>query len=674
MDSASELERLRLALEESQRQLQAERNERKRQEERARNAEAEVSPTTLSQYLKYCHDLLFRGLEVQLDPSMSSGGSSTDVKGKYYPLFLRPWDNFIQTQRHHFDIMKNALGDKGSNPVANEDDIRPFEHLAVEGPVEDIIEALGVKARTDQALQAFNFSSISFMNHSYNISGDSVTGEYGDTGSSGVGDDREKEQRRRSPTKRPAYGNRRLCPDRRCIREDRFGTRTTAFVVEYKPAHKVRPEHLQQSLSIRDLFTEVIRRTISTKLSTDPDGRLKTDTLVAMILTQTFDYMINFGLEYSYLTAGKSLVFLRVKEDDPRTLYYTLITPDGEGDGEDEAVEEFETAVAQVASFCLSTFQSTKRTEAWVTAAQNSLRQWLIPYPEMECETSAGEETAEQASQSSDRTFDSESTTSMPLRTVGLRSRSSCNPGADHDGGRDDGEDDDGHIPRHLLTAPESSRARSKRKEAPSSDNGSPSGSGTSPATEGHTRQYCTQTCLLGLKRGWDLDDACPNVASHRTVAGGSCHPIRAAELAYLIREQLRLYRDRDCEPLEKYGKHGARGTLFKLTLAPYGYTFVGERATRGTAPDLAAGVAHALQAVLGEGVAHNDERAANLLWSEERRCVMLVDFDRASLLPLHTRFKTPSTKRKARDDDFDVFQGNTSQDKRVVSRNGSDK
>jgi hypothetical protein len=34
------------------------------------------------------------------------------------------------------------------------------------------------------------------------------------------------------------------------------------------------------------------------------------------------------------------------------------------------------------------------------------------------------------------------------------------------------------------------------------------------------------------------------------------------------------LGRDRDCEPL---GKYGARGPLFKLTLARYMYTFVGK-------------------------------------------------------------------------------------------------
>lgn len=515
MDSANEFQRLKLFLEEAQRKfdnerklveeaqrrLETERNERKLQEERARKAEDQISPTTFSQYLRYCHEFLYQHLEVQLDPSRSSGGGTTDVTGRYYPLFLRPWDNFTQTQRHHFEVMRDVLGDEQlfpsrsgviglrdhaeGNPVASEDDLKPFEQYAVEVPVRNIVNALGAKAGTHRALQPFNLSSISFTNHSY-----SVSGEYGEAEPGDVGGDREN-HRGRSPTKKPAYGTRKMYPNRRCIREDRSGSRTTAFVIEYKAAPKVRPEQLRQSLSVKDLVMEVIRRTISTKSSADPDGREKVDRLVAMILTQTFDYMIGFGLEYSYLTAGKSLIFLRIKEDDPRILYYALVTPSEKNSTGDEAAGEFETAIAQVASFCLLALQSSKRTEAWVTAAQNSLCQWPIPYPEMECETSAEEETAEQASQSSDRTFESPSTASIPSREITLRSRSSCNPGLDHHGGRGDSENEDDPSSRHPLTTPGRPRARSKRKEAPTSDSARSRGRGGASVASGAKGRRC---------------------------------------------------------------------------------------------------------------------------------------------------------------------------------------
>jgi hypothetical protein len=774
MDPTNELERLQRELEETRRQLEVMKEDRKQQEERVRkqeerarkqeeralkaenNMSGQLSDTTLSQYLTSCHRFLFQALKVQLDSSMSAGGGVTDATGRFYPLFIRPWDDFTQTQRHHFGIIRDALGDEKlflpeigiraiqsracGSPVANEDDIKPFEQLAVEAPVRDIMNALGAKASAHQALQPFNFSRISFVNHSYGISE-----EYGEAGSGDVGEDGQNQLRqRRSPTKRPAYERRRMYPDRRCIRKDLSGARTTAFVIEYKAAHKVRAGDLRQSLSVGDLVAEVIKRALSTKsnVEANENRRDKRDRLVAMILTQTFDYMIGFGLEYSYLAAGKSLIFLRVKEDDPRTLYYALVTPGEEEDDEDEAVTEFETAVAQVASFCLLALRSTTYTEAWVTAAQKLLCQWPIPYPEMGYEATEDEGSTEEAShtsQSSEQSFDRILTASVPLRNINLRSRSTCNPEVIRDNRQysSDSDNNDDHVPQHPPGATGSSQTRSKRKEAPSSGDGSRSSSGLSSEIETQARLYCTQACLLGLKRGWDLDEACPNVSLHRTVTSDGRHPINVDELACLIREQLARYRDRDCEPLEKYGKHGARGTLFKLTLAPYGYTFVGkgtmsenvrhllregkmygrlerlqgevvpvflgnidlvepyhltamhsyyftgarivhmllmswvgERATQMSVPDLETEVARSSQVVRREGIVHNDEREANLLWSEECRRVMLIDFDHAELLPpvKNKRVGMLSRKRKGRKDDSEIPR-----DKRAVPYSGLD-
>ena len=49
---------------------------------------------------------------------------------------------------------------------------------------------------------------------------------------------------------------------------------------------------------------------------------------------------------------------------------------------------------------------------------------------------------------------------------------------------------------------------------------------------------------------------------------------------------QARLMADMDhnCEPL---GKQGARGALFKITLASHGYTFVGKGTVEAFVPDL---------------------------------------------------------------------------------------
>lgn len=94
----------------------------------------------------------------------------------------------------------------------------------------------------------------------------------------------------------------------------------------------------------------------------------------------------------------------------------------------------------------------------------------------------------------------------------------------------------------------------------------------------GPTRQYCSQACLLGLKKSWGLDDSCPNALSHR-VAGGvdTRHPINADEFTCLVGKRLCEDPYRDCRALDGWGKKGAIGVLFRLELAPYGYTFVGK-------------------------------------------------------------------------------------------------
>jgi hypothetical protein len=39
-------------------------------------------------------------------------------------------------------------------------------------------------------------------------------------------------------------------------------------------------------------------------------------------------------------------------------------------------------------------------------------------------------------------------------------------------------------------------------------------------------RQYCTQACLLGLARRRPLDEACPNISTHRALGAGNHHSL----------------------------------------------------------------------------------------------------------------------------------------------------
>lgn len=216
----------------------------------------------------------------------------------------------------------------------------------------------------------------------------------------------------------------------------------------------------------------------------------------------------------------------------------------------------------------------------------------------------------------------------------------------------------------------------------------------SSPLVHRPARPYCTQKCLAGLKRGLLLDDNCPNVSSHPS--RDRYHSVSAAEFAALVEAQLARSVYWGCEPVDEYGLHGkigAIGALFKVELTSHGYTLVAKGSYQAhrsrlqhegriygqmkqlqgnvvpvhlglvdlhdgfALPGDAPCVSHMmLLSWCGEpyqgsdhggwdaqqcrsiddvercGVVHNDLRAPNLLWNDERQRVMLIDFDRATL------------------------------------------
>jgi hypothetical protein len=140
---------------------------------------------------------------------------------------------------------------------------------------------------------------------------------------------------------------------------------------------------------------------------------------------------------------------------------------------------------------------------------------------------------------------------------------------------RRDNESDEEEEPESGLPSSRTKLDVAKRKVGPSD---SSSEEDAVMPDSGPTRQYCSQACLLGLKKSWGLDDSCPNALSHR-VAGGvdTRHPINADEFTCLVGKRLCEDPYRDCRALDGWGKKGAIGVLFRLELAPYGYTFVGK-------------------------------------------------------------------------------------------------
>jgi hypothetical protein len=186
-----------------------------------------------------------------------------------------------------------------------------------------------------------------------------------------------------------------------------------------------------------------------------------------------------------------------------------------------------------------------------------------------------------------------------------LRSRGTCQgPGAvpDREKDHDDADDDNDPSGHRTRSGPGHVNVRRKRAAPLPSSSGS-SFPQTSPGET--SRSHRTQACLTSLEKGQQLDANYPNVASHSMAAGITKSPIDFKDLVFLSQEQLAHSLDQYCEPLEMKGKYRAVGTLFKLTLAQYGYTFVGKGGLQEFIQILthAAKVINRLESLQGEAV-----------------------------------------------------------------------
>ncbi|KAM5361213.1 hypothetical protein ACJA88_014552 [Fusarium oxysporum] len=526
----------------------------------------------------------FSSVAIPYSMLSSARGSSTGftkVEGKYYPKWLRPWTSFTNTQRQdHFEVIRRVCGERrlfhqesttrdlGSTihrkRAGNENAVDHFEKLAVEDPVWEILRPVW---DDEELCKEYRCMGLRFSN---NIRDFTQPSDGALVGEEDLSEERPERRRRTGPNKRVASEQRvkppATKPDGAGVRTRLGGDESLAFVYDYKAAHKVALERLKPAVVKETLFMEVMERINSNKSLSDAElrGQDRAEELVAMALTQVFDYMVRYGVAYGYIAAGESLLFLHIDRANPQTLYCHPCVPDedvgesSDGDWADDKVSY--TAAAQLASFCLLSLRSEALKGASLDAAlrkaEAALMKWREPYDDA-ARLLGAEDTNSPSASSSQATEGSES-------TAVLR------------GDEADEEDDgpDGDLYRSWARTDVS-----KRKEGPSSgiSEGGEEEEDAEMSESAPVKQYCTQACLLGLKRGLDLDSNCPNVLSHRSAEGGTRHPIDAHDFARLVGERLRKNPYRDCEALDGWGKMGATGVLFKLELAPYGYTFVGK-------------------------------------------------------------------------------------------------
>ncbi|QPH18869.1 hypothetical protein C2857_003981 [Epichloe festucae Fl1] len=301
--------------------------------QRAEASEEQTRATTLEEYIAACHHLVFSKFGVESDKSLTSRGSITNPRNKLCPTNLEPWPDFIEQQRLAsgllFSVLPaelrlfesrnflSGLGDRISRrPIANEKDLEYFLHNSVEDPIRAIFHQL--KEIGDVRGVYEIGGGIIFENHPNAIS--DVTEEVVDHEISSP--PRTPDQRRRSDQ---------LRPDQICVYRSDDGQseiRIMIYVCEYKAPHKLSPTHLRVGLRPMNVYEEVVnRKTIPT--SADPEGRFQyhAERLTAAVISQTYHYMIEGGLDYGLLTTGETIVFLKIDWRHPETLYYHLAEP-----------------------------------------------------------------------------------------------------------------------------------------------------------------------------------------------------------------------------------------------------------------------------------------------------------------------------------------------------------
>lgn len=598
-----------------------------------------IAPTDYTSYLSLCHNKLFLSLEIEQDSSRTSMGIWTKVDDKFYPLSLKPWSGFSAQHDQCQEQLKSVFGNKkhfrpayaidmvldmfDDGPVADEEDMKRFQCFAVEAGTRHVIMAyLSVQkqlatAESDNAETSSSGSTIPaklrFLNNPYGLlsmdyedaTDDATTPAYvppmkdvAATGKESRGRT-EKDSRGRKLGDEPPRSKQKLSPrpklypDQWCFRVDDDGRHVPIFVIEYKAAHKLRASMIQTALSNASddggLFADVIDALGSGKISVDEEVRYVEDAKrnTAQVLAQAFHYMIEFGLCYCYIASGEALLLLCIQPDDPRTLYYHLAVPN-EDVGPAEGPQDLKnTPVALVSTLVLLALDAPVQMQRWKQMAQSVLKPWPKPYPEMALvETKA---TSEQLD-----------TPRLPAPTT---SGGCGDPTKKNQRRHDDEDDSDGSEGKKEFCPPRSSSTtaiapssgRETRSSKKSSGGGGHQAGNTSQRThvtqEGSGNdgdkptQYCTQACLLGLRRGGLLDPGCPNVRFHQRAAKAASpdcrHPLTAGQVVARMRRQLAGDLDEDCEGLDKYGKFGATSMLFRLSLRGYGYCLVAKGVQR---------------------------------------------------------------------------------------------
>ncbi|EEU36831.1 uncharacterized protein NECHADRAFT_94028 [Fusarium vanettenii 77-13-4] len=228
--------------------------------------------------------------------------------------------------------------------ISNEKDLEHFQHNSVEDPVRSIVQRLTEEAAFHDE---FNVGDgIIFENHPSAISdvAEEVVERQGPpvTPPRTPGPDGFDRGQLR-PDQICVY-----------TADEQSSLRNMAYVMEYKAPHKLTPVHMRAGLHSMDIHKQVVNRaTVPTADDQEALFQYHAERLATAAITQTYHYMMESGLEYGLLTTGETIVFLKIDwQKDPGTLYFHLAEPGPEVLAHPDNLRSC-TAVSQTLTFSL---------------------------------------------------------------------------------------------------------------------------------------------------------------------------------------------------------------------------------------------------------------------------------------------------------------------------------
>ncbi|KAG6003408.1 hypothetical protein E4U21_002041 [Claviceps maximensis] len=666
-----------------------ERRLRERAEGELKRAEELRRKSTFMEFLHHCHALFSVPLTVD-SPRNCTTGKIPLPKDKFCPLRMELWEDCPAKYQQIFDSVCQYLQPANKDAprlfasqdhlefasrtclkdsLNSENALASYDRSAVNDRVEEIIAEL---CKIPAAKQEFGLGTkLLFDSYTNTLEKTKIT---------------DSETKQISSHPRSASNN-------YCINVQDDNTKVLLTFTEYKPPHKLPTAAIHLGLRPMDLLQDMVHCE-TTPTEAVEKQKFDAERVACFAIVQQHHVMIQEGLEVSCLTNGFCEIHLRVPCQDLRILQYYVFEPNADMDTENADYPRSLTKVARRLCLYLSCHGYKLRNQEWRNAAEETLRTFQAGFDDKPHQTPvARPDDASSHSQSSDSSHSEyqasprrdEGSSAAGLRRLSTRAQGGCAPqeARQHTESPKSGSD---------TAAVEAQRKRRNSQVSPwlySPARNDHISRGNSSSH--HDAKFCTLNCLLGLQRQSAFDEKCPNIKNHQRNGNATKHSMDGKQLVQSLREQLKLDLDHNFTP---FGQCGQSGAPFKLTCTAYGYTVVAKGTTTDWWPEVAREAdvyqilrkaqASAVPVFLGTidmvkpyflhgagsirhllvmgwggeriddfsdrlvwsefqrsereirrlGVNHLDLEPQNVLWNEEVRRVLIIDFHHAKLIP----------------------------------------